>query len=193
MKRMSGHEQFQLSLFWLETEGPSRVLRGLFLFLLSPTSCAREGCTWCSGEPSHQVAGSKHPVSVFAGEGLSRFISFPLLIWEKCGSLSLLFFFFPYQFCQCLVLSLVLSSPIQLCSISLWVRAFIGICTAQLYVLSKRYLHSYVLGRLQQPAASARSDQSCSCPSSSQQSRFQICCSEYDFKSLNRFAAANMV
>lgn len=93
MKRMSGHEQFQLSLFWLETEGPSRVLRGLFLFLLSPTSCAREGCTWCSGEPSHQVAGSKHPVSVFAGEGLSRFISFPLLIWEKCGSLSLLFFF----------------------------------------------------------------------------------------------------
>lgn len=63
MKRMSGHEQFQLSLFWLETEGPSRVLRGLFLFLLSPTSSAREGCTWCSGEPSHQVAGSKHPVS----------------------------------------------------------------------------------------------------------------------------------
>lgn len=61
MKRMSDHEQFQLSLFWLETEGPSRVLRGLFLFLLSPTSSAREGCTWCSGEPSHQVAGSKHP------------------------------------------------------------------------------------------------------------------------------------
>lgn len=93
MKRMSGHEQFQLSLFWVETEGPSRVLRGLFLFLLSPTSSAREGCTWCSGELSHQVAGSKHPVSVFEGEGLSRFISFPLLIWEKCGSLSLLFFF----------------------------------------------------------------------------------------------------
>lgn len=70
MKRMSDHEQFQLSLFWLETEGPSRVWRGLFLFLLSPANSAREGCTWCSGEPSHQVAGSKHPVSVFAGEGI---------------------------------------------------------------------------------------------------------------------------
>lgn len=78
-------------------------------------------------------------------------------------------FFFSILVLLVPLLSLVLSSPIQLCSISLWVRAFIGICTAQLYVLSKRYLHSYVLGRLQQPAASARSDQSCSCPSSSQQ------------------------
>lgn len=94
MKRMSGHEQFQLSLFWLETEGPSRVLRGLFLFLLSPTSSAREGCTWCSGELSHQVAGSKHPVSVFAGEGLSRFYLFSAThmgeMWEPQSAL---FFF----------------------------------------------------------------------------------------------------
>jgi len=45
--------QFQLPLFWLETEGLSRVLRGLFLFLLSPTIVLLEPCTTTHIEQAH--------------------------------------------------------------------------------------------------------------------------------------------